>query len=138
MSAVPGVKITNAVLAALPSTGWFLLSTLPCAQAATSDLTDCGELTGTGYARQSQPVPALTDGLITFEPITWQTATATDWSWATQTLLLATTGNNTGSIVYAWDLGGQDLSHPGDQLIVTPILDPTGAGGSVDVIHQAA
>lgn len=132
-----GPKLITAITGALPATSWFLLSILTADQSSIADLVDCGEITGTGYDRQSQTTPTMQAVAVTFDAVTWLTGSAADWPWQVQSLVMATTHNNTGSVVCAWDIGAQDLSHPGDLLELTPVLS-LAMNGTVNVVHHAA
>ena len=117
----------------LPATCYFMLSTSSCngvggsAQltAASTLGTGVGEITGTGYARQSQPPPAPSGATTSFALMSWSTSTATDWPANVRSVVLATTVDNTGKAVCAWNLqpggGARDLS-PGS---VTESFTPT-------------
>jgi hypothetical protein len=116
----------------LPSTCRFLLSTKPCsgggAHAATDTLsgTGVGEITGTGYARQTQSEPSASGGVVSFAQMSWSTSSATDWSSAVKSVVLVTTADNTGKAICAWNLitGGtaRDLSQASTTEQFTPTL----------------
>ncbi len=115
----------------LPSTCYFLLSTKPCsgtgAHAASDTLAGgVGEITGTGYARQSQSEPAASSGVVSFSQMSWSTGSATDWPSSVKSVVLVTTANNTGKAICAWNLiaGGaaRDLSQANTTESFTPTL----------------
>lgn len=94
----------------LPSTCRFLLSTKPCSGAGTHVVGDTlaggvGEITGTGYARQSQaaPTPGST-GTVSFSQMTFATGSATDWPASVKSVVLVTTADNSGKAICAWNL----------------------------------
>jgi len=119
----------------LPSTCYFLLSTKPCSGTGTLAVTDTlasgvGEITGTGYARQSQAEPtasAANPSAVVFSQMSFATGSATDWSSAVKSVILATTADNTGKAICAWNLqaGGaaRDLSQANTTEQVTPTLN---------------
>jgi hypothetical protein len=116
----------------LPTTCYFLLSTKTCAVFAVTDTLagGVGEITGTGYARQSQAAPTPTSAnpsAAVFSQMTWSTGAATDWSSAVASVVLVTTSDNTGKALCAWNLiaGGatRDLSHANTTEQVTPTLN---------------
>lgn len=98
----------------LPATCYFLLSTKPCSGPGAHKTTDTlaggvGEIAGTGYARQAQPAPAAAMWFkstatwrIVFEELLWETVLSHDWSSPMQSIILATTADNTGSAIGAW------------------------------------
>jgi hypothetical protein len=93
----------------LPSTCYFLLSTKDCnTHAATDTLVGgVGEITGTGYARQSEAEPAATSAnpsVVAFAQKTWTTGSATDWPASVKSCVLVTTTDNTGKAICAWNL----------------------------------
>lgn len=105
----------------LPSTCYFLLSTKPCSGSGTHSASDTlsggvGEITGTGYARQTEAEPTAVAGVVTFAAKTFSTGSATDWPSSVKSVVLATTANDTGKAIAAWNLqaGGtaRDLSQP--------------------------
>jgi hypothetical protein len=116
----------------LPATCYFLLSTKsvdatnPFAANNTLSGTTVGEITGTGYARQSQAMPAPSSGVITFAEMSWSTGSATDWPATTRSCVLATTADNTGKAICAWNLqdGGaaRDMSAANTTEDFTPTL----------------
>lgn len=117
----------------LPSTCYFLLSTKPCSGTGSHVVGDTlaggvGEITGTGYARQSQaaPTPGST-GSAAFAQMSWATTTATDWPASVKSVVLATTSGNTGKAICAWNLqaGGtaRDLSAANTTENFTPTLN---------------
>ena len=90
----------------LPATCYFLLSTKAVSSFVLTDTLAGGvaEITGTGYARQSQAAPTPVGPLTTFAQMTWTTGTAVNWPASVQSLVLATTANNTGYAICAWNL----------------------------------
>lgn len=96
----------------LPATCYFLLSTKDEASFLQTDTLSglaSGEITGTGYARQSQALPTPTSAnptAISFTQMTWATGSATDWPAAVKSCVLVTTSANTGVMVAAWNLNG--------------------------------
>src|ERR1700756_3912205 len=119
----------NVVLATgLPGTCYFLLSTSNVASLTTSSTLGggVGEITGTGYARLSQAAPTPSGGQAAFSIMTWNTGAATNWPNNVKSLILATTVDNTGKAICAWNLipGGaaRDMSAAGTTESVTPTL----------------
>lgn len=116
----------------LPATVYFLLSTKPCSGSGSHATTDTlsgtgvGEITGTGYARDSQARPAGSSGVRAFSAMTWSTGAAADWPAGVKSVVAVTTPNNTGKALCAWNLqpGGaaRDLSSPGTTETFTPTL----------------
>ncbi len=115
----------------LPSTCYFLLSTKPCSGAGTHVVGDTlaggvGEISGTGYARQSQSEPTASSGVVTFAQMSWATSSATDWSNAVKSVVLVTTAGAGGKAICAWNLiaGGtaRDLSQANTTEQFTPTL----------------
>jgi hypothetical protein len=107
----------------LPTTVYFLLSTKSCNGAGGSGTftendtlasTGVGEITGTGYARQSQAAPTPSGGLISFTAKTWSTVGATDWPNSVRSCVAVTTPDNTGKALWGWNLqaggGARDMS----------------------------
>lgn len=103
----------------LPSTCYFLLSTKPCSGTGTHVAGDTlaggvGEISGTGYARQSQSEPTASSGVVSFSAVSWSTGSATDWPASVKSVVLVTTSNNSGKAIVAWNLqaggGARDLS----------------------------
>lgn len=105
----------------LADTGWpstvnVALSTKPCsstgAHTAGEQLAnnDFGEITGTGYARQSISEPAAaSDGTKTWPTATFSTSTATNWSNAVKSAVLIDPG--TSKLLAAIDLSAtRDMS----------------------------
>lgn len=122
---------TELVNNGLPSTCYFLLSTRGVGGGTTHSATDTlaggvGEITGTGYARQSQSEPSASSGVVSFAQMSWATSTATDWPAGVRSVVLATTSNNTGKAICAWDLqatsAARDMSQANTTEQVTPTL----------------
>ena len=118
----------------LPGTCYFLLSTRDCNTHVVTDTLSggVGEITGTGYARQSQAEPTATSAspsVIAFSQMTWTTGSATDWPASVKSVVLATTSDNTGKAICAWNLqtGGaaRDFSAPSTTENFTPTLNVT-------------
>jgi hypothetical protein len=115
----------------LPSTCYFGISTKAVSAFAVTDtLSTSGEITGTGYARQSQSAPTPTSAnpsAISFTQMSWATGSATDWSSAAASCFLASTSDNTGKILCAWNLqaGGatRNLAAANTTENFTPTLD---------------
>lgn len=118
----------------LPTTCYFLLSTRSCngaggsAQHLVPDTLagGVGEITGTGYARQSQAAPTPSGSTTTFTQMTWSTTTHTDWPNNVRSVVLVTTSDNSGKAVCAWNLqpggGPRDLSQANTTENFTPTL----------------
>lgn len=116
----------------LPATVYFLLSTrgvdAGTAHAAGNTLSGgVGEITGTGYARQSQACPAAgLDRDIDFVQMSWTTGSATDWPALVRSVVLVTTADNTGKAICAWNLvpggAGRVLNAANTTENVTPTL----------------
>lgn len=117
----------------LPTTCYFLLSTkgVDAGTAHTAGETlagaTLGEITGTGYARQSQSEPTASSGVVTFTQMSWSTGANTDWPAGTRSVVLATGAAGTGKAICAWNLqvGGaaRDLSQANTTEQVTPTLN---------------
>lgn len=88
-----------------------------------------GEITGTGYARQSQAAPTPATGGIVFALMQWLTGAATDWPANVRSVVAATTVNNAGKALFAWNLiaGGaaRDLSQANTTEQFTPTITTT-------------
>jgi len=118
----------------LPTTCYFLLSTSSCNGAGgsaqfTSGSTlagGVGEITGTGYARQSQSAPTPSGNTTSFAQMTWSTGSNTGWPNNVRSIVLVTSSDNSGKMICAWDLiaGGtaRDLSQANTTEAVTPTL----------------
>lgn len=100
-----------------PSTVYFLLSTKYVAAggggtsqfAATDTLAgtapaNAGEITGTGYARDSQSRPTSSAGAMSFTQMSWATGSATNWPADVCSIVACTSSDNTGKMICAWDL----------------------------------
>ena len=109
-----------------PSTVYFLLSELPVGvlTTLTTLASGCGEITGTGYGRLSQPLPTPVGGVLSFATMTWVTGAATDWPSRVVSLVAATTHDNSGKALCAWNLQPngvpRDLSDSNTTEEVTP------------------
>jgi hypothetical protein len=93
----------------LPATCYFLLSTKDCNTHVVTDTLagGVGEITGTGYTRQSESEPtasAANPSVVTFAQKTWTTGAATDWPASVKSCVLVTTSDNTGKAICAWNL----------------------------------
>ena len=116
----------------LPSTCYFLLSTksVDATSAHTAGETlagaTLGEITGTGYSRQSQSEPTPAGGTAVFTQMSFATSSATDWSSTVRSVVLATGAAGTGKAICAWNLqtGGtaRDMSTANTTEQVTPTL----------------
>jgi hypothetical protein len=118
----------------LPATCRFLLSTKPCSGAGSHAVTDTlaggvGEITGTGYARQSQAAlspSSANPAAVAFAQMSWSTGSATDWPAGVKSVVLVTTADNSGKAICAWNLqtGGaaRDLSQANTTEQFTPTL----------------
>jgi hypothetical protein len=116
----------------LPATCYFLLSTksVDGTSAHTANETlaggTLGEITGTGYARQSQAEPTASNGVVTFTQMSWSTGAATDWPSTVRSVVLVTGAAGTGKAIAAWNLiaGGaaRDLSQANTTEQTTPSL----------------
>lgn len=94
---------------AKPATSYFLLSTRDCNTHVTADTLagGVGEITGTGYARQSEATPAASlanPAVVAYAIKTWSTVAATDWPASVKSVVLATTADNSGKAICAWNL----------------------------------
>ena len=113
----------------LPSTCYFLLSTKDAdthTVGETLAAADLGEITGTGYTRQSQSEPSPTAGTAVFTEMTFATTTHTDWPSNVKSIILATGASTSGAAICAWNLqtGGaaRDMSATLTTEKVTPTL----------------
>lgn len=115
----------------LPSTCYFLLSTKDEATFTVADTLVGGvaEITGTGYARESQALPTPTTAnptVVAFTQMSWTTGVAVDWPAAVKSVVLVSTSDNTGKAISAWNLNGttgraMNAANTTEQ--VTPTLD---------------
>lgn len=116
----------------LPSTCYFALSTKSVggtsAYTGSETLAGAafGEITGTGYTRQSQAEPAPSSGVVSFSQMTFATGTATDWPATVRSVVLCTGPAGTGKLICAWDLqstsAARDMSQANTSELVTPTL----------------
>jgi hypothetical protein len=115
----------------LPSTCRFLLSTKPCSGAGSHSASDTlaggvGEITGTGYSRQTEAEPTAASGVVSFAAKTFSTGSATDWPASVKSVVLVTSADNSGKAIAAWNLqaGGaaRDMSAANTSEVVTPTL----------------
>jgi hypothetical protein len=115
----------------LPATAYFLLSTTAVASLAKSNTlaAGVGEITGTGYARQSQATPVPSGEVTSFAQMSWSTGSATNWPSTVASVILATTSANTGHAICAWNLvaggGLVNMAQANATLNVTPTLTAT-------------
>lgn len=73
-----------------------------------------GEITGTGYARISQPRPRSVNQTFSFAKLTWRTRGATDWSSEVRSIIAVSSPGNDGIALYAWDTPHvRNLATPG-------------------------
>jgi hypothetical protein len=117
----------------LPATCFFLLSTKSCngAGGSTQFLNadtlagGMGEITGTGYTRQSQAAPTPSGSTTSFVLMSWSTGAATNWPNNVRSVVLATTVNNTGKAVCAWNLVATGLARDLSLAATTEQFTPT-------------
>jgi hypothetical protein len=116
----------------LPSTCYFGLSSKSIDATSPYSASDVlnggsGEITGTGYTRDSESEPTATDGLVQFAQQSFPTGAATDWPSAVRSVFLATSSDNSGVMICAWNLqtGGtaRNLAQANVTENVTPQLD---------------
>ncbi len=120
---------TQLLSSGLPSTCYFLLSTKDADSHTVGETlaaADLGEITGTGYTRQSQSEPAPTAGTAVFAEMTFATTSHTDWPSNVKSIVLATDAATSGEAICAWNLqtGGaaRDMSTTLTTEKVTPTL----------------
>jgi len=94
---------------AKPATSYFLLSSKDCNTLLVTDTLagGVGEIAGTGYGRQSEATPAASaanPAAVAYAQKTWATGAATDWPAGVKSIILATTPDNTGKAICAWNL----------------------------------
>lgn len=114
----------------LPATCYFLLSTKDTSTLLVSDTLAGGvaEITGTGYARQSEAEPTATaanPSAIAFAQKSWSTGAAIDWPAAVKSCVLVTTADNTGKAICAWNLQAGGTARVLNQAGVTENFTPT-------------
>ena len=115
----------------LPSTTYFLLSTTAVASFAKANTLagGVGEITGTGYSRQSQAAPTPAGEVTSFALMSWSTGSATNWPAAVYSVVLVTTSDNSGKAICAWNLisggGAVNMAQASATLNVTPTLNCT-------------
>lgn len=117
----------------LPATCYFLLSTkgVDAGTAHTAGETlaggTLGEITGTGYARQTESEPTAVSGVVSFAQKSWATGAATDWPAGVRSVVLVTGSAGTGKAICAWNLqaGGaaRDMSQANTTENFTPTLN---------------
>src|SRR5688500_18469893 len=61
-----------------------------------------GEITGPGYARQSQAEPSPSNGVVSFSQMSFATGAATDWPAGVRSVVLVTSADNSGKAICAW------------------------------------
>jgi hypothetical protein len=96
----------------LPALSWFLLSTKPVSEFSVDDTLagGVGEITGTGYERQPQASPGWSapwlgrEVFADFGMLTWTTGAATDWPEEVRSVVLATSPDDSGVALVAWNL----------------------------------
>lgn len=115
----------------LPSTVYFLLSTksVDGTSAHTANETlagaNLGEITGTGYARQSQSEPTASSGVVSFSQMSWSTGSATDWPATVRSIVLVTGAAGTGKAIAAWNLISSGTARDLSQAQTTESATPT-------------
>lgn len=109
----------------LPSTCTFRLSTKTVEEVgiAGTYAGGFGEITGTGYAPQTESEPTAGSSEILFAKKTWETGSATNWPAGTKSVWLT---NGTSKLICGWNLreGGaaRDLSTANTVENFTPTL----------------
>jgi hypothetical protein len=92
--------------AGLPATCTFALSTKDCnTHVVTDAYASFGEITGTGYARQTEARPSPTSAnpsAIVFAAKTFATSSATDWPASVKSCVLVDATNS--KLICAWNL----------------------------------
>lgn len=112
----------------LPTTCYFLLSDRSCDDHSPTDTLSggVGEIDGTGYERQVEAEPAAVAGTVAFDQMEWFTDTATDWSDSARSVVLATSDDDSGVAICAWNLleggGSRNLGQPNTTERFTPTL----------------
>ena len=115
----------------LPATCYFLLSTKACATHVAADTLagGVGEISGTGYARQTEAEPTASSAnpaVVSFAAKAFATGAATDWPAAVRSVVLVTSTDGSGKAICAWNLiaGGtaRDLSQASTTETFTPTL----------------
>jgi hypothetical protein len=112
----------------LPPTCYFLLSTKSCADHLTTDTLTAGvgEITGTGYTRQTESEPAASAGVVSLGAQVFATGAETDWPASVKSCVLVTTADDSGVAVCAWNLAsegtGRDMAGPNITETITPEL----------------
>lgn len=90
----------------LPSTCTFALSTKDCGTHVVTDVyASFGEITGTGYARQTESEPTASSAnpsAVVFAAKTFATSAATDWPASVKSCVLVDAGNT--KLICAWNL----------------------------------
>lgn len=90
----------------LPATCTFALSTKDCSTHAVTDAyASFGEITGTGYARQTEAEPTASSAnpaAVAFAIKTWATGAATDWPASVKSCVLVDATNS--KLIFAWNL----------------------------------
>jgi hypothetical protein len=114
----------------LPTTCYFLLSTKDCATHVVGDTLagGVGEITGTGYSRQSQAEPTPTTAnptAVVFTLMSFATGAATDWPASVKSVVLVTTSDNTGKALCAWNLQAGGTARVMNSANTTESVTPT-------------
>lgn len=114
----------------LPATCYFLLSTRAVATHAVTDTLagGVGEITGTGYARQTESEPtasAANPSAVAFSAKSFATSSATDWPSAVRSCVLVTSSDNSGKAICAWNLVAGGTARDMSQASTTETFTPT-------------
>lgn len=114
----------------LPATCYFLLSTKDCNTHVVGDTLagGVGEITGTGYARQSESEPTATaanPSAVVFAQKSWSTGVNTDWPASVKSCVLVTTSDNTGKAICAWNLVAGGAARAMNAASTTEAFTPT-------------
>jgi hypothetical protein len=114
----------------LPATCYFLLSTKDCSTHVATDTLagGIGEITGTGYVRQSEGEPTATSAnpsAVVFAQKTFATSSATDWPASVKSCVLATTVDNSGKAICAWNLVAGGTARAMNAANTTEAFTPT-------------
>lgn len=93
----------------VPANAFFALSTKSVDGTTPFAVTDViatsdGEITGTGYTRQTQVTPAASSRDVAFVQVSWDTDVNTDWPAAVRSCVLMSTSDDTGVMICAWNL----------------------------------
>ncbi len=78
------------------------------------------------YNRASQAAPVPVGGVASWAQMSWATGAATDWPNHAASIILATSQDNSGKLICAWNLiasgAVRDMSQPNTTEQVTPTL----------------